>query len=134
MPGFSFVRIVDFTVLVYFPEDGFDVAVVRFHDGGFQKVGIGAQAELELVERAGGDIHRKAFIADNVRREHAGLGRPGFQAEFPFQVGGDADGGAVEVNAYVGERLSRLEIGDGASYAGGLRHSLEGREHHEKKY
>ena len=104
------VRVVYGEVLADFPENGADVAVIRLYIGGVQLSGVWPEGKINLRERALLDFHGKAFVADDLGGEHLGLGRTGFQAVPAIHISGNADGGAVKINAYEGKGLSGFGI------------------------
>ena len=99
-------RIIPLPRLVQLAEDGFDVTVVRLHQGGVQLVDIQLQTEIHLREGTVHDGKRLAFIADEGGRKDFCILGTGLQAVAAVQVCGDADGGAVEIDAHEGEGLT----------------------------
>ena len=113
------VRIVDFQVLADLPEDGPDVAVVGLHIGCGQLLGVWPEGEVDFRERAGLNGDGEALVAYELGGEHLCFGGTGFQAVVAVHIRGNADGGAVKVNAHKGEGFSGLCVLDHTTYTRG---------------
>ena len=120
------VRVVDGQAVIQFTEDALDVSVVRLYQRCIQLFGVLMQAEVDFLEGTLAYGIRKAFIADERCRKHFGVFRAGFQGILSVQVRGDADGGAIEINADKRKGFAGIEVTYGPAHT----RSLSGGKNH----